>query len=90
MTPPFALVVYTLCVVTSGLCAVLLGRSYLRTRMRLLLWSTLCFVLLAANNLVVVLDLVLLPDADLRLFRHLLSLAAVSLLLVGFIWDREN
>lgn len=90
MTPSFALVVYTLCLVTSGLCAVLLGRSYLRTRMRLLLWSTLCFVLLAANNLVVVVDLVVLPDADLRVFRHLLSLGAVSLLLVGFIWDREN
>ncbi len=90
MTPSFALSVYVLCVLTSAVCAVLLGRSYLRTRMRLLLWSALCFVLLAANNLVVVLDLAILPDWDLRLLRHGLSLGAVLVLLIGFIWDRES
>jgi hypothetical protein len=90
MTSEFAILVYLLCVLTSALCAVLLGRSYLRTRMRLLLWSSLCFVLLAANNLVVVIDLAVLPAVDLRLLRHALSLGAVMLLLVGFIWDRED
>ena len=90
MTSAFAISVYLLCVLTSALCAVLLGRSYLRTRMRLLLWSSLCFVLLAANNLVVVIDLAILPAVDLRLLRHALSLGAVLLLLVGFIWDRED
>jgi hypothetical protein len=86
----FALSVYLLCLITSAACAVLLGRSYLRTRMRLLLWSSLCFVLLAANNLVVVIDLAVLPAVDLRLVRHALSLGAVLLLLIGFIWDRED
>jgi len=90
MTSAFAVSVYLLCVLTSALCAVLLGRSYLRTRMRLLLWSSLCFVLLAANNLVVVVDLAILPAIDLRLLRHALSLGAVLLLLIGFIWDRED
>ena len=90
MTSAFAISVYLLCVLTSALCAVLLGRSYLRTRMRLLLWSSLCFVLLAANNLVVVIDLAILPAVDLRLLRHALSLGAVLLLLIGFIWDRED
>jgi len=90
MTSAFAISVYLLCVLTSALCAILLGRSYLRTRMRLLLWSSLCFVLLAANNLVVVIDLAILPTVDLRLLRHALSLGAVLLLLVGFIWDRED
>ena len=90
MTSSFALSVYLLCVLTSAVCAVLLGRSYLRTRMRLLLWSSLCFVLLAANNLVVVIDLAVLPAVDLRLLRHALSLGAVLLLLIGFIWDRED
>ena len=75
---------------TAGICAILLGRSYLRTRMKLLLWSSLCFVLLAANNLVVVIDLAILPAVDLRLLRHALSLGAVLLLLIGFIWDRED
>ena len=90
MTSAFAISVYLLCVLTSALCAILLGRSYLRTRMRLLLWSSLCFVLLAANNLVVVIDLAILPAVDLRLLRHALSLGAVLLLLIGFIWDRED
>ena len=90
MTSAFAISVYLLCVLTSALCAVLLGRSYLRTRMRLLLWSSLCFVLLAANNLVVVIDLAILPAVDLRALRHALSLGAVLLLLIGFIWDRED
>jgi len=90
MTPLFAISVYLLCVLTSALCAVLLGRSYLRTRTRLLLWSSLCFVLLAANNLVVVIDLAILPAVDLRALRHALSLGAVLLLLIGFIWDRED
>ena len=89
MTSTFALSVYLLCVLTSALCAVLLGRSYLLTRKRLLLWSSLCFALLAANNLVVVLDLAVLPTIDLRLLRHSLSLGAVLLLLIGFIWSRE-
>ena len=90
MTSMFALSVYLLCVLTSALCAVLLGRSYLLTRKRLLLWSSLCFVLLAANNLVVVLDLAVFADVDLRLLRHALSLGAVLLLLIGFIWSRED
>ena len=90
MTSLPALSVYLLCVATSALCAILLGRSYLRTRTTLLLWGAVCFVLLAANNLVVVLDLAVLPDVDLRLLRHALSLAAVLVLLIGFIWSRED
>ena len=86
----FALAVYLLCVLASVACAVLLGASYRRTRMTLLLWSALCFVLLAANNLVVVVDLIILPDIDLRLLRHACSLGAIFLLLVGFIWTREE
>ena len=90
MTSLFAISVYVLCVLTSAVCAILLGRSYLRTKMRLLLWSSLCFLLLAGNNLVVVIDLVILPAVDLRSLRHAFSLGAVLLLLVGFIWDRED
>ena len=90
MTSTFALSVYLLCVATSAVCAVLLGRSYLRTRMKLLLWGSLCFVLLAANNLVVVLDLAVLPSMDLRMVRHTFSLAAVQVLLCGFIRRRED
>lgn len=90
MTSAFAISVYLLCVLASAACAVLLGRSYLRSRMRLLLWSSLCFALLAANNLVVVIDLAVLPAIDLRLVRHALSFGAVLVLLIGFIWNPED
>lgn len=84
----FQAIVYTLCLLTSVFCALLLVRSYAATRTRLLLWSALCFSLLALNNLLVVVDLLILPTAvDLLPFRHLAALAAVSVLLFGFIWE---
>ena len=82
--------VYLLCFLTSLTCAALLGRSYARTRTRMLLWSALCFSLLALANLVVVLDMLVYPEIDLRIVRLSLSLAGVSLLLFGFIWDQED
>jgi hypothetical protein len=82
--------VYILCFLTSGACAWLLGRSYRRSKTRLLLWSSACFVLLAGNNLVLVLDLLVLPEVDLRIVRQLFALAAVMVLLFGFIWEMEE
>jgi hypothetical protein len=86
----FPAAVYLLCFLTSAACALLLGRGYRRTGTRLLLWSALCFLFLAGNNLLVVLDLLMWPDRDLRLARHALSAAAVGVLLFGFIWDLEE
>lgn len=86
----FPTLVYLLCFATSTLCAYLLGRSFHRTRSRLLFWSALCFVLLAVVNGVVVLDMLVYPDVDMRPARLWLSLAAVSVLLFGFIWDEDT
>lgn len=86
----FPAAVYLLCFLTSSACAWMLGRSYRRTGARLLLWSALCFLFLAANNLVLVFDLLVFPDSDLRIGRLLLALAAVATLLFGFIWDLEE
>lgn len=86
----FPSIVYLLCFATSSACAWLLLRTYRRSGRRLLLWSGLCFALLAANNLVVVADLLLFPRIDMRLARLLLSLAAVTVLLFGFVWDVEE
>ena len=85
----FPAAVYLLCFLTSGACAWLLARNYKRTGTRLLMWSALCFGLLALNNAVVFIDALLVPDVDLAILRLSLSLAAVSVLLVGFIWDLE-
>ena len=85
----FQTVIYSLCLLTSAGCAFLLVRSYRQSRARLLLWSALCFVLLAINNLLVVIDLLILPTVDLVPLRNLASLAAVGVLVFGFIWETE-
>jgi hypothetical protein len=82
-----ATTVYALCFLTSVVCSWLLVRSFTLNRTRLLLWSAACFVLLALYNLLVVIDLVFLPTVDLSPFRVAVSLAAVSTLLFGFIWE---
>ena len=86
MADLFPAAVYILCFLTSAACAWLLGRSYQKSRAPLLLWSSVCFVFLALNNLVLVLDLLVLPSLDLRLLRLVLALAASCSLLFGFIW----
>ena len=82
--------VYTLCLLTCIACTFLLVRAYRASRARLLLWSALCFILLAVNALLVILDIIVFPNIDFALWRPLLALAAVSVLLFGFIWDREE
>ena len=86
----FPTAVYLLCFATSFACAVLLARSYLRTRARIVMWSAIAFGLLAVNNLFVVLDLVLIEDISFQLPRLLASAGAVLVLLFGFIWDLDE
>ncbi|MDP8916405.1 MAG: DUF5985 family protein [Pseudomonadota bacterium] len=84
-----AALVYLLCLLTSALCAGLLWRAYGRSRAPLLAWSAACFALLAVNNTFVVLDMLVLTSIDLTLWRQSSSLAAVGVLLYGFIWEVE-
>src|SRR5688500_18179078 len=65
----FATIIYVLCALTSGLCAVLLLRGYARSRARLLFWSGLCFVGLALNNFLLVLDVNVISHVDLSTWR---------------------
>jgi hypothetical protein len=90
MSPLFPTLVYLLCFATSALCAFLLGRSFGRSRSRMLFWSALCFALLAVVNFIVILDLLVFPDMDFRPLRLWLSLLAVAVLLFGFIWDEDS
>lgn len=79
-------IVYGLCATTSLLCALLLARSFIRTRSRLLLWSALCFVGFAVQNTVLVIDKAT-PAIDLSLGRSLPALLGVALLLYGLVWE---
>lgn len=79
--------VYLLCALTSVACTWLLLRSYASTRVRLLLWSGLCFVGLALNNVILFVDKVVTPDVDLSTWRLLPAFAGVCVLLFGLIWE---
>jgi hypothetical protein len=82
-----ATVVYALCALTSVICAVLLVRGYASTGARLLLWGGLCFVGLAINNVLLFVDLGLVPAVDLAVWRSLPALAGLSLLIYGLVWE---
>ncbi|WKB53105.1 DUF5985 family protein [Eleftheria terrae] len=81
--------IYFLCALTAVLCAVLLLQAWAKGRYRLLLWSGLCFVGLALNNLLLVVDKLLVPSVDLSVPRSLLALLAMLVLLYGLILDSE-
>jgi hypothetical protein len=81
------LFVYALCALTSLACAILLLRAYCQSRTRLLLWSGLCFACLFASNVILIVDVRVVPDRDLSLLRIAPSLLGVALLIYGFVWD---
>ena len=82
--------VYVLCLLTSLVCAWLLIRAYVRSRTKLLLWSALAFSFLALNNVLLVVDTMLTSeDYSLLWARQLAALAALGVLLYGFIWEVE-
>jgi hypothetical protein len=82
--------VYVLCTLVSLICAVLLLRGYSRGRHRLLLWSGLCFSGLSVSNVLVFLDLVILPaQIDLYPAREITTACSVLILLFGMIWEGQ-
>ena len=79
--------IYSLCALTSIACAVLLLKHYLARRTALLLWSSICFVLLAVNNILLFLDRVVVPDVNLSLWRSGVAAVGLFILLYGLIWE---
>ena len=82
-----ATLVYALCALTSLLCMVLLVLGYRRSRARLLLWTALCFAGLALNNVLLFVDLQVVPSVDLSVWRSLPALVGLLALLYGLIWE---
>jgi hypothetical protein len=78
--------VYVLCAATAIVCAVLLQRQYRRRRTALLLWSAVGFAGLSVNNVMLVLDLLIVPEADLAVARSVIGLVSLGCILVGLIW----
>ena len=78
--------IYLLCALTSIVCAALLVRGYRRSRVRLLFWSALCFIGLALNNILLIVDLRV-PQVDLEVWRAIPAVIGVSLLVYGLVWE---
>jgi hypothetical protein len=84
-----AVLIYTLCALTCLVSAVLLLRSYQKTRVHLLLWSGLCFVGLTVSNVFLVLDRVVYPDIDFTVPRLTSALVGLLLLVYGLVWESD-
>lgn len=83
----YGTVVYALCALTSIACSWLLLRGYARSRVRLLFWSGLCFAGLALNNVLLFIDLRVLPETDLSLVRSIPAVAGIAALIYGLVWE---
>ena len=82
-------VVYLLCAATCLACAVMLFRGYAKTRVALLFWSALCFVGLTVDNIVLYVDVIVVPEVDLTMIRRWPGLIAMLLLLYGLVWEAK-
>ena len=79
--------IYVLCALTSFACAVLLARGFARSGVRILLWSSVCFVGLALNNLLLLVDVLVLPGVDLAAARGTAALLGLAPLVFGLVWE---
>jgi predicted membrane-bound mannosyltransferase len=77
--------IYLLCAATSLLAAGLLLRHYRTRRGPLLFWSSVAFLGLAINNVLVYIDLGLLTGVDLTLPRTIAGALAMLILVYGLV-----
>lgn len=76
--------VYLACALMSIACAVLLLIRYRQLKSQLVLWCSICFVGLAANNILLFIDTVVFPEIEmpmLSLARNVVGLIGAGLLL---------
>jgi len=79
--------VYILCAVTSLGCGILLWRGYRKNGLRLLFWSSICFMILALSNALLFFDLILFPGVSLLIARSAVTLVALLVLMYGLIFE---
>jgi len=77
------------CALTSLACAGLLFRGYLRSRVRLLMWSSFCFAGMALHNLLRLVQVLMDQPQGAAWMAMLPALVGVLFLLFGFIFDVE-
>ena len=80
---------YALCGVTSLICFGLLLRSYLSNRIKLLFWSSLAFFFFVIQNVILFIDLVIVPQTDLAPWRTVTEFIGALVLLIALIWENK-
>jgi hypothetical protein len=78
-------IVYILCALTSLGCTWLLLGRYRKTRVDLLFWSAAAFFAFTITNVLLYIDLVVVPDVDLAILRNSVTLGGAMVLLYGLI-----
>lgn len=79
--------VYILCAITSLVCSVMLLKAYFANRFRLLFWCGLGFIGFALNNVLLFLDLIVVPEIDIVNFRTLPALLGMVVMIYGLIME---
>lgn len=82
-------VAYALCAITSLTCFALLLKAYSRNLTRLLLWSSLCFLFMAIQNIILFLDMVVIPEEDFEIWRVAAGALGPLVLLCALIWEKK-
>ena len=80
-------IVFILSAVTSLACAGLLLRAYIASKTRILMWSALCFAGLSLNNVILVVDLLLVPHTDFSTIRLIIADVSLAVLTLGLAWE---
>ncbi|HEY7326100.1 MAG TPA: DUF5985 family protein [Gemmataceae bacterium] len=80
-------IIYLLCATTALTCCLLMLRGYRHRHVRLLLWGSFCFLALTVENLILFVDLVLIPETDLSAFHLAAAMIGVGILAYGLIWE---
>ena len=83
-------IVYLFCAITNIGCALLLLRSYLRFRTKLAFWGCIFFICFALSNILLFIDLAMLPNYDLSLYRHSLTLLGLAAMIFGLIKEGDR
>lgn len=82
--------VYALCALTSLTCFALLFRQHRRSPSRMALRSSIAFLCFAVANAILFVDLIMLPQIDLKVWRNLANLIGGLVLLFALTSPQER
>jgi hypothetical protein len=80
-------IVYILCAILSLSCAILLYSGFRKNKFRLLFWSSIGFFGFAINNILLFVDLIMLPQTDLLILRTIPALVGMTIMVYGLVTD---